>query len=72
MDDGPKGSGLAVVPRDDPAGPKLVWCTGRVSSVGDFDPETLTFVPRTQIRSGITSNVCEMLVTGLKTRHDAV
>ena len=67
-----KGSGLAVVPRDDPEGPKLVWFTGVVSSVGDFDPKTLMFVPRTQVRSGITSNVCEMLVTGLKSRHDAM
>jgi hypothetical protein len=33
---------------------------------------TLTFVPRSQVRSGISSNVCEMLVTGLKSRHDAM
>jgi hypothetical protein len=66
-----RGTGLAVVPSGDPEGPKLVWFTGRVTSVGDFDPKTLTFVPRTQVRSGISSNVCEMLVTGLKTRHDA-
>jgi hypothetical protein len=67
-----KGSGLAVVPSGDPEGPKLVWFTGRVTSVGDFDAKTLEFVPRSQIRSGISSNVCEMLVTGLKTRHDAL
>ena len=66
-----KGSGLAVVPSGDPEGPKLVWFTGRVTSVGDFDPKTLTFVPETQVRSGISSNVCDMLVTGLKARHDA-
>ena len=66
-----KGSGLAVVPSGDPEGPKLVWFTGAVTSVGIFDAKTLTFVPDTQVRSGISSNICEMLVTGLKARHDA-
>ena len=66
-----KGSGLAVVPSGDPEGPKLVWFTGRVTSVGKFDSKTLTFVPSSQVRSGISSNVCDMLVTGLKARHDA-
>ena len=66
-----KGSGLAVVPSGDPEGPKLVWFTGVVTSVGVFDAKTLTFVPKTQVRSGISSNICEMLVTGLKARHDA-
>jgi hypothetical protein len=67
-----KGTGLAVVPSGDPAGPALAWFTGRVTSVGDFDAKTLTFVPRTQVRSGVASNVCEMLVTGLKTRHNTL
>jgi hypothetical protein len=67
-----RGSGLAVVPSGDPDGPALVWFTGRVTSVGDFDAKTLTFVPRTQVRSGIVSNVCQMLVTGLKTRHNTL
>jgi len=67
-----KGSGIAVVPKTDPAGSKLVWFTGRVASVGTFDPKTLEFVPTSQTRSGIDSNICEMLVTGLKTRHDAL
>jgi hypothetical protein len=66
-----KGTGLAVVPSSDPAGPKLVWFTGRVTSVGTFDSKDLTFVPQSQVRSGIDSNVCDMLVAGLKTRHDA-
>ena len=66
-----KGSGLAVVPATDPAGPKLVWFTGKVTSIGSFDSKNLTFVPQSQVRSGIDSNICEMLVTGLKTRHDA-
>jgi len=66
-----KGSGLAVVPATDPAGPKLVWFTGKVTSIGSFDSKDLTFVPQSQVREGIDSNICEMLVTGLKTRHDA-
>jgi len=66
-----KGSGLAVVPATDPAGPKLVWFTGKVTSIGSFDSKDLTFVPQSQVRSGVDSNICDMLVTGLKTRHDA-
>jgi len=66
-----RGSGIAVVPASDPAGSKLVWFTGVVTSVGAFDPKTLDFVPTSQTRSGIESNICDMLVTGLKTRHDA-
>ena len=67
-----KGSGLAVVPSGDPAGPNLAWFTGKVTSVGDFDSKTLEFVPHTQVRSGIASSVCEMLVTGLKARHSTL
>ena len=67
-----KGTGIAVVPKSDPEGPKLVWFTGRVTSIGTFDPKTLEFVPISQIRTGIDSNICGMLVTGLKTRHDAL
>jgi len=67
-----KGSGLAVVPSGDPAGPNLAWFTGNVTSVGAFDSKTLEFVPRTQVRSGIASSVCEMLVAGLKTRHSTL
>ena len=67
-----KGSGIAVVPPGDPEGPKLVWFTGTVTSVGAFDAKTLDFVPRSQVRSGISSNICAMLVTGLKTRHDTI
>ncbi len=64
-----KGSGLAVVPRDDPEGPNLLWFTGRVTSVGTFNSKELTFVPRSQVRSGVTSEACD--VNGLKARHDA-
>jgi hypothetical protein len=64
--------GSTVVPRGDAEGPKLFWFTGVVTSIGDFDAKTLTFVPRSQVSSGISGNVCEMLVTGLKSRHDAM
>jgi hypothetical protein len=64
-----KGTGLAVVPSTDPDGPALVWFTGRITSVGEFDAKTLSFVPRSQTITGTFSNVCDMLVTGLKTRH---
>jgi hypothetical protein len=57
-----KGTGLAVVPSTDPD-------TGRITSVGEFDAKTLSFVPRSQTITGTFSNVCDMLVTGLKTRH---
>jgi len=67
-----KGSGLAIVPSGDPAGPNLAWFTGKVTSVGYFDSKTLDFVPHTQVRSGIASSVCEMLVAGLKTRHSTL
>ena len=67
-----KGSGLAVVPASDPEGPKLVWFTGARDLHRHLRLEgRSTFVPQSQVRSGIDSNVCEMLVTGLKTRHDA-
>lgn len=67
-----KGSGLAVVPPGDPIGPRLVWFTGRVTSIGTFDSKTLEFIAQSQVRSGISSNICQMLVSGLKTRHDTL
>jgi hypothetical protein len=67
-----KGSGIAVVPKDDPEGPKLVWFTGTVTSVGAFDPKTLDFTPVTQTREALTSNLCGLFTTGLKHRHDTL
>jgi len=66
-----KGTGIAVVPASDPTGPTLVWFSGTVTSIGTFDPKTLDFVPTSQTRSGSQADICGMLVTGLKTRHDA-
>jgi hypothetical protein len=67
-----KGSGLAVVPGGAPIGPTLLWFTGTVTTVGTFDPKTLEFTPISQVRDGITADVCGMLVTGLKHRHDTL
>ena len=64
-----QGSGWAFVPPSDPAGPTLVWFTGTVTSVGTLDEKTFAFDVATQTRSGITSDICQMLVTGLKIRH---
>jgi hypothetical protein len=64
------GSGLAITPRDDPEGHKLVWFLGTVVSVGDFDPKTLDFWPVAQERFGEDADVCGQLVSGLKSRHD--
>jgi hypothetical protein len=64
------GSGLAVVPRGDPEGPRLVWFTGRVTSVGAWDEKGLVFTATSQVREGLASDVCEMLVAGIKRRHD--
>ena len=66
------GEGISVVPPGDPEGSKLVWYTGLVTSVGSFDSKSLEFVPRSQTRIGRASNICEMLVAGLKHRHDTI
>lgn len=64
-----QGSGWAFVPPSDPTGPTLVWFTGTVTSTGTLDEKTFAFDVQTQTRSGITSDICMMLVTGLKIRH---
>lgn len=65
-----RGSGLAIVPATDPDGPRLVWFTGVVTSVGSWDEKGLVFTATSQVRDGLAANVCEMLVAGLKRRHD--
>jgi hypothetical protein len=64
-----QGSGWASVPGSDSTDPTLVWFTGTVTSVGVLDEKTFAFDVDTQTRSGITSDICLMLVTGLKIRH---
>ena len=38
-------------------------------SIGGYDATAFTFHPITRQIDGITSSICDMLVTGLKTRH---
>lgn len=49
--------------------PNLEWFTGTVVSTGALDLKGLAVDPSTQQRLGIAGDICEMLVTGLKTRH---
>lgn len=49
--------------------PELLRFTGTVRAVGVYDAATFTFQPTSRTISGVTSSICEMLVTGLKTRH---
>ncbi len=49
--------------------PNLEWFTGAVVSRGALDLKGLGVDPATQQRVGIAGDICEMLVTGLKTRH---
>jgi hypothetical protein len=49
--------------------PNLEWFTGAVVSRGALDLKGLAIDPSTQQRLGIAGDICEMLVTGLKTRH---
>ena len=48
---------------------ELIRFTGTVRAVGYYDAKTFTFQPISRTISGVTSSICEMLVTGLKTRH---
>jgi hypothetical protein len=49
--------------------PELLRFTGTVRAVGVYDAATFTFHPTSRTINGVTSSICEMLVTGLKTRH---
>jgi hypothetical protein len=48
---------------------ELTRFTGTVTAVGYYDAKSFTFQPIRSTISGVTSSICEMLVTGLKTRH---
>jgi len=48
---------------------ELVRFTGTVKAIGFYDAKSFTFQPISRTISGVTSSICEMLVTGLKTRH---
>jgi hypothetical protein len=64
-----EGSGLAIDPATTEGEPTLAWFTGTVVSTGTLDERSLVLDVEDQTRSGIVSDVCEMLVSGLKTRH---
>lgn len=65
-------SGLAIDPGTISGTPKLTWYGGYAKSVGRYDDTaevpTLSSV-ETQSIHGLTGDVCEMLVAGLKSRH---
>jgi hypothetical protein len=48
---------------------ELLRFTGTVRAVGVYDAAAFTFQPIVREIDGITSSICDMLVTGLKTRH---
>jgi hypothetical protein len=63
------GSGLAIDQGLTSGDPTLAWFTGTVSSTGVLDAKTLLLEVASQRRVGLSSDICEMLVSGLKTRH---
>jgi hypothetical protein len=48
---------------------ELLRFTGTVRAVGAYDATTFSFQPIAREIDGVTSSICDMLVTGLKTRH---
>ncbi len=48
---------------------ELIRFTGTIRAVGYYDAKSFTFQPISRTITGVTSSICEMLVTGLKTRH---
>ena len=63
------GSGLAIDQGLTSGDPTLAWFTGTVTSTGVLDTKTLLLDVATQQRDGLSSDICEMLIAGLKTRH---
>lgn len=65
-----KGLGFAIDPGKVTGSPNLEWFTGTTVTTGALDLKTLLVIdPTSQRRTGIAGDVCEMLLTGLKTRH---
>lgn len=62
-------SGLAIDPGTSTRTPDLVWYGGLVASRGTLDRSFLLSDVTRQTRVGVEGNVCDILVTGLKTRH---
>jgi hypothetical protein len=63
------GSGLAIDAGTTSGDPTLAWFTGRVVSRGTLDQVSLLLDVASQQRTGVSSDICDMLVSGLKTRH---
>ena len=63
------GSGLAIDEGLTSGDPTLAWFTGTVTSTGVLDAKTLLLEVTSQQRVGLSSDICEMLISGLKTRH---
>lgn len=62
-------SGIALEPGTSINDPSLVWYGGAVLSRGTLDRTFLFADVTRQRRVGIEGDICEMLVSGLKTRH---
>jgi hypothetical protein len=64
-----KGSGVWFDDGSFSGTAELLRFTGTVRAIGFYDEKSFTFQPISRTISGVTSPICEMLVTGLKTRH---
>jgi YD repeat-containing protein len=62
-------SGIAIDPGTSTRTPDLVWYGGAVVSRGTIDRSLLLVDVTRQARVGVEGNICDILVTGLKTRH---
>lgn len=64
-----KGSGFWLDDGSYSGTAELIRFTGTVSAVGYYDAKSFTFQPISRTINGVTSPICEMLLTGPKTRH---
>ena len=62
-------SGIAIDPGTSTRTPDLVWYGGLVVSRGTLDRSFLLADVTRQTRIGVEGDICDILVTGLKTRH---
>ena len=62
-------SGIAIDPGTSTRTPDLVWYGGLVVSRGTLDRSFLLADVTRQTRVGVEGDICDILVTGLKTRH---
>jgi YD repeat-containing protein len=62
-------SGIAIDPGTSTRTPDLVWYGGLVVSRGTLERSFLLADVTRQTRIGVEGDICDILVTGLKTRH---